>query len=70
MEEHRLKVFQQRELWRRYVHKKKEITGGLRRLHREVLFNIYGLANIIRVIKSRKIRWLMPERMIITSCPE
>jgi hypothetical protein len=39
MEEHRLRVFEQRELRRIYGHKKKEITGELRRLHSEVLFN-------------------------------
>jgi hypothetical protein len=34
-----------------------EVTGELRRLHKEVLYDHYTLPNIIWVIKSRKMRW-------------
>jgi hypothetical protein len=33
------------------------VAGGWRRLHNEELHNLYASANIIRVIKSRIIRW-------------
>jgi hypothetical protein len=34
-----------------------EVTGGLRKLHKEELHNLYYLPNIIRKIKSRQMRW-------------
>jgi hypothetical protein len=34
-----------------------EATGEWRRLHNEELNDLYSSPNIIRVIKSRKIRW-------------
>jgi hypothetical protein len=34
-----------------------EVTGGWRKLHNEELHSLYSSANIIRVIKSRRIRW-------------
>jgi len=37
--------------------KRKEVAGGWRRLHNEELCNLYASPNIIRVIRSRKIRW-------------
>jgi hypothetical protein len=36
--------------------KRKEVAGGLRKLHNLELHNLYALTNIIRVIKSRIIR--------------
>jgi hypothetical protein len=33
------------------------VTGGWRKLHNEELHNLYSSPNIIRVIKSRGIRW-------------
>jgi hypothetical protein len=38
--------------------KREEVTGGWRRLHNEELHNLYVSANIIRVIISRRIRWV------------
>jgi hypothetical protein len=36
--------------------KREEVVGGGRRLHNEELQNLYALPNIIRVIKSRRMR--------------
>jgi hypothetical protein len=32
------------------------VTGGWRKLHNEVLHNLYSSPNIIRIIKSRRMR--------------
>jgi hypothetical protein len=34
-----------------------EVTGGWRKLHNEELHNLYSSSNIIRMIKSRRMRW-------------
>jgi hypothetical protein len=34
-----------------------EVTGDLRKLHNEELHNLYSSPNIIRMIKSRMVRW-------------
>jgi hypothetical protein len=36
--------------------KREEVTGGWRRLNNEKLRNLYASPNIIRAIKSRKVR--------------
>jgi hypothetical protein len=56
-EEHRLRVFENRVLRRIFVPKRDEVTGGWRKLHNEELHNLYSLPSIIRVIKSRRMRW-------------
>jgi hypothetical protein len=33
------------------------VTGGLRKLHNEELHNLYSSPSIIRIIKSRRMRW-------------
>jgi hypothetical protein len=33
------------------------VTGDLRKLHNEELHNLYSSPNIIRMIKSRRVRW-------------
>ena len=38
--------------------RKDEVTGELRRLHNEELNDLYSSPNIVRVIKSRRMRWV------------
>ena len=52
----RLRVFENRILRRIFEHKKDE-NGEWRRLHNEQLHSLYRLPNIVRVIKSRRLRW-------------
>jgi hypothetical protein len=37
--------------------KRDEVSGGWKRLHNEELHNLYPSPSIIRMIKSRRIRW-------------
>ena len=37
--------------------KRDELTGEWRKLHNEELNDLYSLPNIVRVVKSRRIRW-------------
>jgi hypothetical protein len=56
-EEHKLRVFENRVLRRIFGPKRDEVTGGWRKLHNEELHNLYSSQNIIRMIKSRRMRW-------------
>jgi hypothetical protein len=56
-EEHKLRVFQNRVLRRIFGPKRVRVTGGWRKLHNEELHNLYSSPSIIRIIKSRRIRW-------------
>jgi hypothetical protein len=38
--------------------KRDEVTGEWRKLHSEELHNLYSSSNIIRQIKSRRMRWV------------
>jgi hypothetical protein len=37
--------------------KRDDVTGDWRKLHNEELHNLYSSPNIIRMIKSRRMRW-------------
>jgi hypothetical protein len=52
-EQHRLRVFENMVL-RIFGPERDEVTGGLSKLHNEEL---YFTLNIIRMIKSRRLRW-------------
>jgi hypothetical protein len=56
-EEQRLRVFENRVLRRIFGPKRDEVTGEWRRLHNEELNDLYSSPNIIRVTKSRRMRW-------------
>jgi hypothetical protein len=56
-EEHRLRVFENRVLRRIFVPQRHEVTGDWRKLHNEELHNLYSSPSIIRMIKSRRMRW-------------
>jgi hypothetical protein len=56
-EEQRLRVFENTVLRRIFGPKEDEATGHWRRLHNEERNNLYLSPNIIRVIKSRRLRW-------------
>jgi hypothetical protein len=56
-EERRLRVFENRVLRRVFGHKRDEVTGEWRKLHNEELNDLYSLPTIVRVVKSRRIKW-------------
>jgi hypothetical protein len=57
VEEHRLRVFENRMLRRIFGPKRNGVTGGWRKLHNEELHNLYSSPSIIRIIKSRRMKW-------------
>jgi hypothetical protein len=50
-------VFENRVLRRIFGQKRDEVTGGWRKLQNEKLHNLYSSQSIIRMIKSRRMRW-------------
>jgi hypothetical protein len=57
-EEHRLRVFENRVLRRIFGPKRDEVTGEWRKLHSEELHILYLSPNIIKQMKSRRMRWV------------
>jgi hypothetical protein len=56
-EERRLSVYENRVLRRIFGPKRDEVTGEWRKLHNEELNDLYCSPNIVRVIKSSRMRW-------------
>ena len=56
-EERKLRVFENMVLSRIFGSKRNEVTGEWRRLHNEEINDLYSSPNIVRVIKSRRMRW-------------
>jgi hypothetical protein len=56
-EEHRLCVFENRVLRKIFGPKRDEVTGDWRKLHNKELHDLESSPSIIRIIKSRWMRW-------------
>jgi len=56
-EERKLRVFENMVLWRIFGPRRDEVTGEWRRLRNEELNDVYSSPNIVRAIKSRRMRW-------------
>jgi hypothetical protein len=54
-EEHRLKFFEKREM--KIFGPKREEDGSWRKLHNDELHDLYSSPNVVRVIKSKRMRW-------------
>jgi hypothetical protein len=50
-------MFANRVLRRIFGPKREEVTGGWRKLHNDELHNLCPSPSIIRVLKSRRVRW-------------
>jgi hypothetical protein len=57
MEELRLRVFENRVLRRIFGPKRDKVTGEWRKLHTVELHNLYSSPDIIRQVKSGRMRW-------------
>jgi hypothetical protein len=55
-EERKLRVYD-KVLRRIFAAKRDEVTGRWRKLHNEELHDLYSSLSIIRIIKSRRMRW-------------
>jgi hypothetical protein len=56
-EECRLRVFENGVLRRIFGPERDDVTGEWRRIHNEELCDLYWSPNIIRVVKSKRMRW-------------
>jgi hypothetical protein len=56
-EEHRLTVFENKVLRRIFRPKRDEVTGEWGKLHNKELRDLCSSPSIIRIIKSRRMRW-------------
>ena len=56
-EEHRLSVFKNRVLRCIFGPRRDGVTGEWRKIHNEEFNDLYSSPNIVRVKKSRRLRW-------------
>ena len=56
-DERRLRAFENRVLRRIFVSRRNEVTGEWRKLHNEELDDLYCSPNVVRVMKSSRMRW-------------
>jgi len=56
-EERKPRVFENMVLRRIFGPRRDKVMGDWRRLHNEELSDLYSSPNIVRVIKSRRMRW-------------
>jgi len=69
-EERKLRVFENKVLRKIFGPRRDEVTGEWRRLHNEELNDLYCSSNVVRVIKSRRMKWaghvsLMGEERVV-----
>jgi hypothetical protein len=69
----RLRLIESRVLRGVFGPKRGEVTGEWRNLHNEGLNDLYSLPNIVRVVKSRRMRWAghvarIERRAVCTGC--
>jgi hypothetical protein len=57
-EERRLGAFENAMLRRIFGPKRDEVTGEWRKLHNKELIDLYSSPNIVRAMKSRRMRWV------------
>ena len=63
-----MRVFENRVLRRIFGSKRDEVTGEWRKLHNEELSDLYSLPNIVRVVKSRRMRWVGHVERMVEGC--
>jgi hypothetical protein len=56
-EEHRLRIFEDKELRRLFAPRRNEVTGGWKKLHNEEHRDMYSAPSLIRIIKTRRMKW-------------
>jgi hypothetical protein len=55
-EERRLRVFENRVLWRQFGPKRDEVTGDWRKMRNKELPNFYSSSSVIRLTKSKSMK--------------